>query len=61
MEHHTHNLGTPAAIEIMECVVRHGDFAFCTSTTKEKRRYVVRATSGLLQEKQISSEFIQRS
>ena len=35
--HHTENLSTAAAIEVMESVVRHVDFAFCLSTTKESR------------------------
>ena len=33
--HHTENLSTAAAIEVMESVVRHGDFAFWLLTTKE--------------------------
>ena len=43
MEHHTHNLGTATTIEVMECVVRHCNFAFCLLTTKENE-----VTSSLL-------------
>ena len=33
--HHTENLGTATAIEVMESVVRHGDLAFWLLTTKD--------------------------